>query len=442
VLRPDRADQELLCRARRALEALDVPTRVTPSGDVLKGELTVWEGLANPVSGEAIRHICFTLAGDGRLQLDDPPALRGLEGPDCLAARTLDDLVDPIRQGLARRMAGLQELCTKLRRLGVEPEPDAERIVASVRVNLDALGVAVLEASDRGLVGRSLVPVLGSDRSAIALGGFEVPIDDATDRVDLELMVGARVEAARKECAAPQGRHAQSVAAAAAETPAAAPAAETPATKEALPLAALARALGEGAMLQPGFAALRRFRVGDRDVWMELRHREAQRFDAELAHAGGTLWAGSLDLETVGELEEVVCELLDAAPRGASAGAGGVAHSAPDAGIVAGLRPPAAGEVWVMEVRVEEDDGHEIRYRGVDVGGTAFGAPRVLPKAAFDAAYVAAPGGHRMLVQVVEVGDDSASYQRLDVRRAPVGTPKRCPLVVFLANFAAEEASF
>ena len=33
-------------------------------------------------------------------------------------------------------------------------------------------------------------------------------------------------------------------------------------------------------------------------------------------------------------------------------------------------------------------------------------------------------------------------YQRLDAQRAPVGTPKESPLVVFLANFVAESAAY
>ena len=433
ALEPDRSEQERLFRVRRVLATLDVATRFTSRGDALKGELTVWEGLSNPVSGEAIRHIAFTVAGDGRLRLDDPPAVRGLQGPDALAARSVDDLVALIRSGLARRMSALQEQCTRLRRLGLEPEPDAERVVASVRVGIDAVGVAVLEVGDGGLVARYLVPALGGDRSPVPLGGFTVALDQADDRVDLELMVGAGVDAARRRHAPARAR---------APEPAPQPVAAGPAAKEDLSLGRLAPALGEGASLLPGFVAVRSFRVGEREVRLELRHREAQRFDAELVDAAGTIWTGCVDLETIGEISEVVFDLLDASPRASRRPGAAVARGAPDPRLVAGLLPPVAGEVWVMDVSIEEDDDHEIRYRGMSVGGISFGAPRVLPRAAFDAAYVAVAGGHRMLVQVVEVADDSVSYQRLDARRNPVGTPKRCPLVVFLANFVVEAAAF
>ena len=95
-----------------------------------------------------------------------------------------------------------------------------------------------------------------------------------------------------------------------------------------------------------------------------------------------------------------------------------------------------------MDVRVEEDDGVEVRYRGLNVGGATFGAPRVLPKPAFEASYLPAAGGYRLLVRVLEVSPSAVVYQRLDAQRAPVGTPKESPLVVFLANFVAESAAY
>ena len=106
--------------------------------------------------------------------------------------------------------------------------------------------------------------------------------------------------------------------------------------------------------------------------------------------------------------------------------------------LVAGLRPPSAGQNWVMEVRVESDDGEEIRYKGVNVAGGTYGAPRVLPKIAFEATYTADPKNrksHRMRVQISSVDDENVHYVKIDAQLRPVGPERIVSAVGFLANF-------
>lgn len=110
--------------------------------------------------------------------------------------------------------------------------------------------------------------------------------------------------------------------------------------------------------------------------------------------------------------------------------------------LVAGLLPPVAGEVWVMDVRVESDDGEEVRYLGVNIAGDAYGAPRVLPKIAFETAYTAVTQGYRMLVQVASVGDDDVCYVKLDTNRRPIGPERSVSIVGFLANFIPEAGAY
>jgi hypothetical protein len=110
--------------------------------------------------------------------------------------------------------------------------------------------------------------------------------------------------------------------------------------------------------------------------------------------------------------------------------------------LVSGLLPPSAGESWVMDVRVESDDGEEVRYRGVNIAGQVFGAPRVLPKIAFEGAYTASAGGYRMLVRVVDVDDENVGYVKLDANRDPAGPTRKVSVVGFLANFRAETAAY
>ena len=106
--------------------------------------------------------------------------------------------------------------------------------------------------------------------------------------------------------------------------------------------------------------------------------------------------------------------------------------------LVAGLQPPTPGDVWVMHVTVDSDDGEEVRYRPMNIAGQAFGAPRVLPRIAFEAAYHEGPDGYRMAVQVAEVDDKDVGYVKLDRRRDPGGPIRTVSLVVFLANFTSE----
>lgn len=115
-----------------------------------------------------------------------------------------------------------------------------------------------------------------------------------------------------------------------------------------------------------------------------------------------------------------------------------VANAEQIGALVAGLTPPLAGERWVMDVKVESDDGEEVRYRGVNLAGSAFGAPRVLPKPAFDAVYQRTAEAHRMTVQVVEVYDENVSYVKLNDHERPDGPAREVSLAGFLANFTPE----
>lgn len=329
-------EQRTLDLIRRTLTTLGVETRFMARGDALKGvlELGGEHSLKNPVGGEPVRHIAFTVRGSGQMHLDDPPPLRGICVDDCSRVYSLEGLLDSIRTAFLARAARLRDVDDRFQTLGVDTRTDGERFVVIARVDLDPLGVAILEGDEEGVVARQLVPVIGN-RSPLAFRDLEIDLSDFQDRTDLELFLSAHAEA----------------------------------------LVAQSSQRGNASATSPGH---------------------------------------------------------DPANVGADA----------DRQLVAGLLPPIRNEVWVMDVRVEADDGHEVRYCGVNIGGAAFGAPRILPKPAFEAAYVPVAQGYRMLVQVVDVSENTVTYLRLDAERAPVGTPRSCPLVVFLANFTPEAAAY
>jgi hypothetical protein len=429
-------DSRTLFQARYVLTTLGVETRFTARGDALKGELAPGEHhpIRNPVTGEPIEHVAFTVRADGALQLEDPPALRGLPGLCFAEVVSIERLLEQIGDALERRVASISSVCEQLQRMGIDSQIDGERIVGVAQVDLDTAGVAVLEIDDDGLAARYVVPALG-DRSRVSLEGFAIDLNELADRLDLELALASRVEATLA------GRRGRAQASAA-----------TPRTREAPAglrkgrntptLSQLAARLGDEAFLRPGFTLGRALQIEGEPARFIAEHVKGQNFRARVQTRSATLWQGEIELGSISGLEEFIPSVLAGAPSvSTSQEETATASAARD--LVAGLLPPVANEVWVMDVRIEEDDGVEVRYRGLNVGGITFGAPRVLPRPAFESAYApTGDGGYRMLVQVLEVADDAVTYQRLDAKREPAGTPKGCPLIVFLANYVAEAAAY
>jgi hypothetical protein len=429
-------DSRALFQARYVLTTLGVETRFTARGDALKGELEPDEHhpIRNPVSGEPIEHVAFTVRADGTLHLDDPPALRGLPGLCFAEVVSIERLLEQIGDALERRVASISSICEKLQRMGIDSQIDGERVVGVAQVDLDTAGVAALEIDDDGLAARYVVPALG-DRSRVSLEGFAIDLDEVSDRVDIELALASRVEATLA------GRRKRAPAPAAVPRTREAPARlrdgrNTPTLSE------LAARLGDEAFLRPGFTLGRALQIDGEPARFIAEHVKGQSFRARVRTRTAVLWQGELELSSVSDLEEFIPGVLTGTPS-VSIPQEETATPSSARDLVAGLLPPVANEVWVMDVRVEEDDGVEIRYRGLNVGGITFGAPRVLPRPAFESSYApTGDGGYRMLVQVLEVADDMVTYRRLDAKRLPAGTPRSCPLIVFLANYVAEAAAY
>lgn len=327
-------EQRALYEARRHLAGIGVQCQFTARGDALKGEMTFRDDqvLRNPGGGPPIERLRFTVRGDGSLRIDDPPNLADLEGlPPATRLPSIDAMSSAIRHCMDRQFSGLRGLGNKLRAFGLRVENDPERMVLVAHVDLERLGVVVLESEGGGLVARQLRCETGE---TLAFPNTPIDLDQVEDRIDLELFLA-----------------------------------------------------GEAERLLPDRA---------KDVVVSGHHARHE------------------EPELFGELTEEVTD------------------------IVAGLTPPAEGQTWVMDVVVESDDGEEVRYRGVGFSGEAFGAPRVLPKIAFEASYSPSGQTHRMLVQVTHVDGDNVGYVKLDDDRRPVGSERKVSLVGFLANFTQE----
>lgn len=287
-----------------------------------------------PGAEGGVERIRFTVRGDGSFQVDEPESLKGLEGlPAANRLGSVEEVAAAISQAIDRRFSGLRGEGARLRAFGLQVEADAARQQVVAKLDLERLGVVVLERDPVGLVARHVVC---EDGSTLELGDIPIDLDAFGDRMDLAIFLAGEVERLAPE--------------------------------------RLQENVASGHLAVP--------EDDDNELFSEL-------------------------------------------PDGLG-------------DIVSGLSPPQEGETWVMDVIVESDDGEEVRYRGVGFTGQAFGAPRVLPKIAFDEAYIAWGQTHRMLVQVTRVSKEIVGYVRLDAERRPASIERKVALVGFLANFTQE----
>lgn len=173
--------------------------------------------------------------------------------------------------------------------------------------------------------------------------------------------------------------------------------------------------------------------------------REGEALVARLVRGQSVLWEGATDLAEVAKWEQFAARIAReraVAPTPAASERPSRAWGAKEEALTRGLLPPIVGETWVMDVRIEDENEREIRYRSINIGGEEYGAPRVLARAYFEETFVVTQNGYRMLVRVLEIGDDSLVYQRISARRELAGKPRSCPMIVFLANFMPEAAAY
>jgi hypothetical protein len=218
-------------------------------------------------------------------------------------------------------------------------------------------------------------------------------------------------------------------------------------------LGALLEAFGPEAELAPGATIEHAVEFERRPAQLVATLRKDGRLDVRLQRREGLVWEGEMDLGDVGRWSAFAARIARGDVKPASPPAA-QATQQPDAKqrtsgwtekeeqLARGLLPPIVGETWVMDVRIDDDDGGEVRYRGVNIGGEEYGAPRVLPKTAFEEMFVAAHNGYRMFVRVLEVAEHDVVYQRMNVQRALAGKPRGCPMIVFLANFLPEAGAY
>jgi hypothetical protein len=419
---------EKLARARSWLAGLGCEVAFASESDDLRGEFSppARGDLVNPASGATIERVGFAVDGAGELHLCEPACVRKLPARSWSLVRSLGEWCAEIQIVLDKQYAEAQAACDELLGRGFDAEVNPQTLEACVQLDIEGVGRAHLVCVGGRVEGRWLDDLAGHTRS---LDAFACPLSEAGDPIDLELRITHLVkrEPGRVEDPAP------------AERPTSAP----PPTGVAL--GAVLEAFGPRAILCTGAFLFRETLWRGRTARFSAQLLPDGRLSASLATPEGVVWSGEVELGAVASLERLVARIerqLARAPQPLQAAQGERAWGAREEELARGLLPPVANETWVLQVRVEQDDGREVRYRGVNVGGEEYGAPRVLPKDFFESAFLAAGASYRMLIRVQDVSASEVTYQRLDAQRRAIGKPRSCPLIVFLASFMPEAAAY
>jgi hypothetical protein len=419
--------------ASRKLSALGVPVRLGADRETLEGDLAFSGRLVHPGTGQTIPRARFVVSGHDHLRFLDPP-LATLGDVGFYEHERVLALEQAIATALGQRSAALQLVAARFRTLKLEPSVDPDRLAVRAIVKTATHAFEVLGDPDGVRVSR-VAPVGGVP--------FEVspefpPLDLARfgGPGDLERFLGGAID----RMGAPARE---------AKTPALTPAPggalqATPPPRNALTLATLANAFGQDAVLAPNAMVelIQEFQHGGTRYRFVAAREMGTLFKGRLIGPNGDVWSDRFDLPNFPGTRRVVALALGATdsepvgvPEDAIPGGGGGAD-------VPSHLQPHPGEVWVMNVVVEDSGPDEIRYVGTDIDGRPYGAARVLKRADFEAVFTADRGGWRLLIHIDQAQDGHVIYRQLDRQRQPMGAPRKMAAAILVANFVPEAAAY
>ena len=410
--------------ASRKLSAMGVPVRLGADRETLEGELTFGGKLVHPASGQPIPRARFVVEGHDRLRFADPP-LASLGPVVFYDHERAASLEQALGLALARRGVALQDVAARMRALQLDARIDPERFAARTVLKTATHAFEILGSPDGVRVSR-VAPVGGKPFDVA--GDFPpLRLADFATLTDLEIfLVGALPHMSGPITDGPRPG-----AAADGELQA------MPPPRNAVTLAGLALAFGDETMLAPNAPAelVQEFELGNTRYRFVATREVGTRFRGRLIGPGGDIWSDRFDLEGFPGTRKVVALALGI-PEEAAAAAAGPAREVP------GHLLPHVGEVWVMNVVVEEGGPDQVRYVGTDIDGRPYGAARVLKRADFEAVFTQDRGGWRLLVQIDQVQEENVIYRQLDRQRQPMGAPRKMASAILVANFVPEAADY
>ena len=418
--------------ASRKLSALALTVRLATDRETLEGEMAFPGRLQHPITGQPLQRGRFVVAGHDHLRFLDPP-LSALAPIPFYDAEKLAQVEQRVGQALRERAAGLQDLVARVRALGVEAGIDPERLTVRAVIKTPRHAFELLGGPEG--IGVSRVAPVGEQPFEVSRDFPRLQLRDFAGAGDLAAHLAGSVQAMR---GAPAGR----------ERPAAAPGSgaleATAPPRNAVTLSSLARAFGGDAMLAPNAAVelIQEFQHGG-TRYRFVAHREmGTAFKGRVIGPNGDVWSDRFELAHFPGAPRVMAAALGLAAEGDPGPLGELAAQAGAAGPVPQHLMPNAGEVWVMNVVVEQAGPEEIRYVGTDIDGRPYGAARVLKRADFEAVFSSHRGGWRLLVVVDQVQEESVIYRQLDGKRQPIGAPRRMATAILVANFVPEAAAY
>jgi hypothetical protein len=418
--------------ASRKLSALGVPVRLAADRETLEGELAFTGRLVHPATGTPVARARFVVAGHDQLRFLDPPLAAlgpvGFSDHDRLAT-----LEQALAASLQERGAVLQDLAARFRALRLEARLDPDRLAVRAVVKTSTHAFEILGTPE--IVRVSRVAPVGGVPFEVAPEFPSIDLAAYPTSADLELFLAGSVA---RMCPAPRATPAADAAAGALQA--------TPPPRNALTLAALARVFGEEAVLAPNAMVelVQEFQYGGTRYRFVAARDMGTRFKGRLIGPNGDVWSDRFELADYPGTRKIVALALGAREE---AGAddpvdGGGAGSAGEGAQFPGHLQPHPGEVWVMNVVVEEAGADEVRYAGTDIDGRPYGAARVLKRSDFEAVFAHERGGWRLLVQIDQVQDEHVIYRQLDRQRQPMGAPRKMAAAILVANFVPEAAAY
>jgi len=421
--------------AGRKLSALAVPVRLATDRETLEGELLFSGVLRNPATGQVLQRARFQVQGHDTLYFVDAPlsALPPVPFYDCERVSALEQRIG---EALQRRARQLQDQATRLRGLGFEVTVEAERLAARVVVKTPTHAFELLGGGADGIRVSRVAPVGGRP--------FDVPAtfppvrpEDHQSRTDVEVWLAQQVpemEQASREAARPAAAPAGGASQARLEA--------MPPPRNAVTLGQLVRIFGDAGVLAPSapVEVVQEFQFGGTRYRFAAVRDLGTTFKARLIGPSGDVWSDKFELANFPGTATVVAAALGVQGSSASSLEPELAPASGEP--VPQHLLPHAGEIWVMNVVLEGQQGEEVRYVGTDIDGRPYGAARVLKRSDFEAVFSRAGSGWRLLVVVDQVQGDQVLYRQLDPHRQPMGAPRRMATAVLVANFVPEAAAF
>jgi hypothetical protein len=417
--------------ASRKLSALGVPVRLGADRETLEGDLAL-SRVVHPATGQPVPRARFVVVGHDHLRFLDPP-LAALGNVGFYEHERVAALEQAVAAALQKRTAALQEIATRFRALRLEATLDPDRLAVRAVVKTATHAFEILGAPDATRVSR-VAPVGGVPFEVAP----EFPVLELASFAGLSDLEVYLVHAAQRMAQAPTRTPAPTAAAAAGGVLEA-----TPPPRNALTLAALAQVFGEEAVLAPNAMVelIQEFQHGGTRYRFVAAREMGTRFKGRLIGPSGDVWSDRFDLADFPGTRKVVALALGATDAGEAA-----VPAEPSAGGTPGGFPghltPHPGEIWVMNVVVEEAGQEEVRYVGTDIDGRPYGAARVLSRSDFEAVFSQERGGWRLLVQIDQVQEGHVLYRQLDTQRQPIGAPRKMSAAILVANFVPEAAAY